>query len=106
MNLNKLICTHCGQERGKHSVFSYHCPIADAGFDEKQRFKLKVVRLSDDCHAVKRLVGRQLSEVEREIARNLIKQFEFQLGLFDFSRELNKADILDGINLIRAGYDI
>lgn len=106
MNLNSMICAHCGKTRGQHRVFSYNCPIEGAGFDERKRFKLKVSRLSDDCHAVKALVGRPLVDVEREIARKLIKQFEQQLGLFDFSKNLTHADILDGINLIRAGYGI
>jgi hypothetical protein len=105
MNLNKLICAHCGQERGKHSAHSYNCP-EDGGFNRAKRFKLAVRKLSDDCHSVKRLQDRAVHEIEREVARNLIKQLEHQLGLFDFSREIHQAEVLDGINLIRDGYDL
>jgi hypothetical protein len=105
MNLNKLICAHCGQERGKHSVASYHCPEGN-GFSRTVRFKLAVRKLSDDCHSVKRLQDRAVQEIEREVARNLIKQLEQQLGLLDLRTELHQADVLDGINLIREGYDL
>lgn len=105
MNLNKLSCAHCGQERGKHSAHSYNCPV-DGGFHRSQRFKLSLRRLSDDCHSVASLRGRPIAEIEREVARNLIKQLEQQLGLFDFSQEIHQAEVLDGINLIRAGYDL
>jgi hypothetical protein len=105
MNLNKLVCAHCGQERGKHSAHSYNCP-EDGGFSRSKRFKLVVRKISDDCHAVARLRDREIYEIEREIARNLIKQIESQLGLLDFSRDIHQAEVLDGINLIRAGYDL
>jgi hypothetical protein len=105
MDLNKLICTHCGQPRGKHSAHSYNCP-ENGGFHRTQRFKLAVSKISDDCHAVARLRDREIYEIEREIARNLIKQLENQLGLLDFSREIRQAEVLDGINLIRTGYDL
>ena len=105
MNLNELICAHCGQERGKHTVASYHCPV-EGGFHRTQRFKLKVSRLSSDCHSVATLKNRPLDVVEREVARNLFKQLEQQLGLLDFSREISQTEVLDGLNLIRAGYDL
>lgn len=105
MNLNNLLCAHCGQTRGKHSASSYHCPET-VGFSRTRRFKLAVRKLSDDCHSVKRLRERAIHEIEREVARNLIKQLEQQLGLFDFSRDIHQAEVLDGINLIREGYDL
>lgn len=105
MDLNKLICAHCGQARGKHTVASYHCP-EEGGFSRVRRFKLAVRKLSDDCHSVKRLQERAIHEIEREVARNLIKQLEQQLGLFDFNRQIHQAEVLDGINLIREGYDL
>jgi hypothetical protein len=105
MNLNKLICAHCGQERGKHSAHSYDCP-EPGGFSRTKRFKLAVNKLSDDCHSVKRLQNRPVYEIEREIARNLIKQIEQQLGFLDFTREIHQAEVLDGIKLIRQGYDL
>ena len=105
MNLNTLICAHCGQPRGKHSAHSYNCP-KEGGFHRVQRFKLAVHKLFDDCHSVKRLQDRAVHEIEREVARNLIKQLEQQLGLYDFSREIHQAEVLDGINLIREGYDL
>jgi hypothetical protein len=105
MNLNKLICAHCGQARGKHSVSSYNCP-ENGGFHRVRRFKLAVSKLSDDCHSVKRLQARAIEEIEREVARNLIKQLEQQLGLLDLATQLQQADVLDGINLIREGYDL
>ena len=105
IELNKLVCAHCGQARGKHSAASYNCPEG-ASFHRTQRFKLAVSRLADDCHAVSRLSNRPLRDVEREVARNLIKQLENQLGFLDFSREIHQAEVLDGINLIRAGYDL
>lgn len=105
MNLNKLICAHCGQERGKHSAHSYNC-MADGNVNRTQRFKLAVRKLSDDCHSVKRLRESAIHEIEREVARNLIKQLEQQLGLLDLRAELHQADVLDGINLIREGYGI
>jgi hypothetical protein len=105
MNLNKLICSHCGQTRGSHMASSYHCPV-DTGFHKTRRFKLSVNRLSDDAHAVIRLRERPMIEIEREVARNLIKQLEQQLGFYDLSGEIHQAEVLDGIGLIRAGYDI
>jgi hypothetical protein len=105
MNLNKLICAHCGQVRGKHSASSYNCPD-EVGFHRTRRFKLAVSKLSDDCHSVKRLQSRAVVDIEREVARNLIKQLEQQLGLLDLATQLKQADVLDGINLIREGYDL
>ena len=105
MNLNNLLCAHCGQTRGKHSVSSYNCPEGN-GFSRTVRFKLAVRKLSDDCHSVRRLRESAIQDIEREIARNLIKQLEQQLGLLDLRAELRQADVLDGINLIREGYDL
>jgi hypothetical protein len=105
MDLNKMICAHCGQARGKHMASSYHCPVEN-GFHKTHRFKLYVSRLSNDCHAVAQLKNRSIESIEREVARNLLKQLEQQLGLLDFSREVRQTEVLDGINLIRAGYDL
>lgn len=105
MNLNKLVCAHCGQERGKHMASSYHCPDGE-GFHKTRRFKLSVSLLSKDCHSVARLKDRSLDVIEREVARNLIKQLEQQLGLLDLHQEVRRTDVLEGINLIREGYGI
>lgn len=105
MELNKLICAHCGNPRGKHTASSYHCP-EEIGFSRVKRFKLAVSKLADDCHSVKRLRGHTLEDIEREVARNLIKQIESQLGLLDLRSQIHQAEVLDGINLIRQGYDL
>lgn len=106
MKLNSLICERCGLPRGMHMATTYHCPTGSGRFHSSNRFKLAVTRLADDPHKAVSLKRKSLAEIEREIARNVIKQLEYQLGILTFSHEVNSADLIDGLNLLRAGYDI
>lgn len=105
--MNALLCRKCGAPRGKHQVFSYHCPDADAGFSAVDRFELTVSRLTCDEHTTADLCTRPLAVVEQEVARRVLKNVENVLECLDLSRRTyTQAQLIDALALIRRGYGI
>lgn len=101
-----LICKKCGQSRGRHQVFSYNCPT-DTGFSSAQKFELQVMSLSMDGEVVLTLKDKPLDQVEKEVARRVLKHVEHALACYDLAaRDLTKEEVVDALTLVKRGYDL
>lgn len=104
--MRALLCTLCGQPRGKHQAFSYNCPTVDGDYHTRERFVLRIQRLACDGDAAAMLANKPLAAIEQEIARRVVKQFEQIFECYDLGRDYTQEEILLGIELIRRGYGL
>lgn len=104
--MRALFCELCGNSRGKHQAFSYHCPTGANSYHPRERFTLRVQRLACDEDTAALLANETLTVVEQEIARRVIKQFEQVFECYELGRNYTQEEIIEGIDLIRKGYGL
>jgi hypothetical protein len=104
--MQALMCKKCGAVKGRHQVFSYHCPT-ESGFSRVERFELEVCKLSMSVDDVRKLQGRDLEFVEQEIARRVLKNVEAALGTFELKgTTLDRREVIDALTMVKKGYGL
>jgi uncharacterized hydantoinase/oxoprolinase family protein len=104
--MRALFCELCGKSRGKHQAFSYNCPTGENSYHSRDRFTLRVQRLSCDDDTAALLASETLTVVEQEIVRRVIKQIEQIFECYQLGRTYTQEEIIEGIDLIRKGYGL
>lgn len=91
--------------RGKHQATSYHCPV-DSRFSPTNRFSLAVDRM--DPIDLKALTTGNLSMLEGEVARRVLKQVESVLAVYDLQSKAtyNRQELIQSLELVKRGYNL
>jgi hypothetical protein len=89
---------------------SYHCPTENGKFHKTERFSLDVERLTPTEFQgyLGRGRGRTPENLEREVAKRVLKQVEAALAVYDLQSKSNytRQELISNLELIKRGYQL